>query len=212
MKEFLDRIRKPKMILPLWAKVAVSAGFFTIGVLIGALQKRLDSIPVNELPAFCACLDIGNFFGRLGIWVLIGTVISVYSHTPLRAALNVFLFFMGMLAGYYAYCKFALGFFPASYAAVWMAIALVSPFLAFICWYAKGSGAAAVIISGIILGVLFSQAILLLQGIRITHLTEVFVLAAGLIVLLRRPKELLPMLGVMLGTALLYQLIIPYWG
>lgn len=71
---------------------------------------------------------------------VIAVCIAVYSHAPFRAAMNVFLFFVGFVASYYLYCNFVAGFFPRSYAMIWIAYTIASPFLGFLCWYAKGKG------------------------------------------------------------------------
>ena len=190
----------------------VSIALAVFGFGIGVFQKWLDGGAVNDLPALFQRLDISNFFGRLGIWILIAAAISVYSATPVRASVNTFLFFISMIAGYYIYCKTVLGFLPVSYMLIWVAISFASIFLAYICWYAKGEGLPAVIISAGILGVLFSQAFLITQGFYMTHITEVIVWVIGLIMLRRKPKEFALEIGLSLIVAFVYQLVIPYWG
>lgn len=149
---FLNQIRKPEA--P--KRLETRWGFLLLfGIGMGILSKVLDCTPSNELPGFLAYLDVRNFLGRFAVWVLIGLWLSVSSHSPGRAALHVFLFFVGMVSGYYLYTKFAAGFFPKSYAIVWFGFTLLSPLLAFICWYARGKGTAAFILSVILLAVLF---------------------------------------------------------
>lgn len=212
IKAILDSVRAPDRSGTLAGQIFVSIGVLCFGALLGVVQKWLDGTAANELPALLQRLDIGNFFGRLGIWILLATILSVYANTPNRAAINVFLLFISMLSCYYLYCHFVLGFLPVSYMMLWVRIACVSPVLAWLCWYAKGQGIAAVLLSGGILGVLFSQAFLIMQGIMVTHLLEVVVWIVGCVVLRREPKEFVMMLGVSLGTAVVYQLFIPYWG
>ena len=138
VKSFLTRIRKPDKSTPRHIQILVSIGIAMAGFALGVLQKWLDSGAVNELPVILQRIDIGNYFGRFAIWILLGTVISVYARTPIRAAINTFLFFICMVAGYYLYCHYVLGFLPRTYMMVWVIFSLVSPILAFICWYAKG--------------------------------------------------------------------------
>lgn len=212
MKEWLQSIREPDRKGSLKMKILASVGIAVLGVLLGIFQKWLDSVPINELPLVLQWMDPVNFFGRLAIWILLATVISVFASTPFRAALNSFLFLISMVAGYYVYCRVVLGFLSVSYALIWVAIAFASPFLGYVCWYAKGKGTAAVVLSAVILGVLFAQAVLLWQGIRIAHLMEVIVWVIGLIILRRKPKETAVMVVLSIAVALAYQLLIPYWG
>ena len=212
MKAFLDSMRAPKKGGSLPVKLICGIGFLVLGLLVGVLQKRLDATAANELPLILQRLDLTNYFGRISVWILLGTVISVYSKTPLRAGINAFMFFAGMIAGYYLYSKFVLGFYSLKYLLIWSAVALASFFLAYVCWYAKGRGFVRILISGAILGVLFSQAFFILQGFRIAHITEVITWAVGIIVLFRKPKEFAVVLGVSLITALICQLTIPYYG
>lgn len=44
-----------------------------------------------------------------GIWLLIALIISIYSKTPFRASLNVFLFFVGMAVKYHLYLHIYVG-------------------------------------------------------------------------------------------------------
>lgn len=117
-----------------------------------------------------------------------------------------------MVAGYYLYCNYVLGFLPETYMMVWVVFSFVSPILAFICWYAKGNGIIAVIISACILGIMFSQAFLITQGFYVTHLLEVVTWLIGVILLIRKPKETVVELLLSIVIAFVYQLFIPYWG
>ena len=208
----LNNIREPGTGIPPGRKIGISILTALAGALLGVFQKWIDSGGDHELPAVFQALDIRNFFGRLGIWLLLGTIISVYASSPKRAAVNTFLFFISMVSGYYVYCHFFAGFLPVSYMMIWVALSVVSPLLAFICWYAKGRGAAAIGISAVILGVIFSQAFLITQGFFVTHLLEVIVWIAALIILRREPKEFAIEAAASLGVAVVYQLVVPYWG
>ena len=183
-----------------------------IGFALGIFQKWLDSGAVNELPEIFQRLDIVNYFGRLAVWILLGTIISIYANTPIRAAVNTFLFFLCMVAGYYLYCNYLLGFLPVTYMIAWIIMSFVSPMLAFNCWYAKGSGMAAILISACILGVLFSQAFLITQGFYVTSILEVITWLTGVIILRRKPKEFALEMLISIVIAFIYQMFVPYWG
>ena len=138
MKKYLQSIRKANENISMWGKISVSIGIVVCGFLLGIFQKWLDGSGFNELPRLFQTLDITNYFGRLAIWILLATIISIYSSSPIRASINTFLFFISMIAGYYIYCNFVLGFLPRSYMLVWIVVSFVSILPAFICWYAKG--------------------------------------------------------------------------
>ena len=95
---------------------------------------------------------------------------------------------------------------------IWIILSFASPFIAFICWYAKGNGIAAIAISAVILGVIFSQAFLITQGFYVTHILEVLTWIGAMIVLRRKPKEFAIETVASFVVAFIYQLIVPYWG
>lgn len=212
MKPYFQSIRKPNPSSSGTKNIFITLVIVLLGFFLGIFQKWLDATPVNELPQLFTRLDITNFFGRIAVWILIATVISVYASTPANAAIRTFLFFAAMLSGYYLYSHFILGFFPKAYAAIWGVFSIASFFLAYLTWYAKGNGTMAILVSCAILGVLFAQAFFLTQGFRITHWLEVMTWCAALFVLRRKPKEFAIEFGLSVIIAFLYQLCIPYWG
>lgn len=209
-KEFLNKIREPKPKLSAGNKILMSAGIAFAGVLLGVFQKYIDG--GAEMPQILQSLDIVNYFGRFAVWLLLGTMISVYASTPVRASVNTFLFFISMVAAYYLYCHFISGFLSVSYMMIWIILSFASPFIAFICWYAKGKGIAAIAISAAILGVIFSQAFLITQGFYVTHILEVLTWIGAMIVLRRKPKEFAIETVASFVVAFIYQLLVPYWG
>ncbi|MBE5923404.1 MAG: hypothetical protein E7271_02915 [Lachnospiraceae bacterium] len=212
MSMSLDSIREPQKNSLNRFRFLICFGIVLAGITIGVVQKMLDSSAFNELPDVLQRLDIVNYFGRFAIWILIGTILSVYAKRPLHAAINCFLFFTGMIAGYYVYCNCVLHFLPVTYMLIWVVIACLSPIMAVICWYAKGEGIISIIISAVILGVLFSQAFLITQGFYVTHAPEVLTWIIGVVILYRKPKEFALEMVLSLGVAVIYQLFIPYWG
>ena len=212
MRDYLDKIRKPDCSQSTQSKVLASAAIFIFGVLLGVFQKWIDSTGGEGLPYFILRWDPVNYFGRLAVWILLAVIIAVFSKTPLRASINDFLFFIGMVGGYYVYCNFVLGFLPVSYMMIWVAFSFAAFFMAYVCWYAKGEGLPAVIITGGIWGVLLAQAIGLTQGIYVYNWMEVFTWIVGMIILWRKPKEMVLVLVISVIVAVLYQLFIPYWG
>ena len=85
---------------------------------------------------------------------MIALCISIYSATPLRASINVFIFFLGMNISYHIYTIIFAGFNPMNYMMIWYFLTLFSPILAFICWYSKGAGIIPVIINTCIIAIM----------------------------------------------------------
>lgn len=158
MLDFLNNIRRAEKKISLTRQAINTAAAALLGIVLGTLSKFLDTVPVNNLPALLQYLDVTNFLGRFAIWVFIAVCISIYSSSSVRAAINVFLFFAGMVLSYYLYSSFIAGFFPKSYAMIWIGFTVVSPLLAFICWYAKGQGRISLILSAGIIAVLFNMS------------------------------------------------------
>ena len=214
IKTYFEQIRKPSKKLSYKSQIVITLGVILLGFLLGTLQKWIDGTGGSNLPLILQQLDIGNYFGRLAIWILLGTIISVYSESPVRAGINTFVFFISMLAGYYLYCNFVLGFLPKAYMMMWLLFAFASFFMAYFCWYAKGEGIIAILISSVIIGVLLAQTINLniTQGFYVYHSLEVVTWLIGVILLRRTLKEYAIEIGLSVVIAFVYQLVMPHWG
>ncbi len=161
MKEFLGKIRTPQKSYSIRKQALISMDILLFGVFMGVFSKYLDYRQANLstlLHLIDRAVDLHNFLGKLAPWIVIAVCIAVYSTTPIRAGINVFVFFAGMVSSYYWYSNFIAGFFPKSYALVWIAFTAVSPFLAFLCWYAKGTGRIAFLLSSGVTGILLNCA------------------------------------------------------
>ena len=160
MKKFLNDIRSAENPISGNRKIINTIAILLLGIALGTFSKFLD-FRQAELPsvlmAIDGALDVHNFLGRFAIWVLIALCISIYSNSAIRASINVFAFFAGMVVSYYLYSNYVAGFFPRSYAMIWFGFTMISPFLAFICWYAKGKSKSAWMLSALILAVLFNM-------------------------------------------------------
>ncbi len=206
MIEKLNIIRTPES-LSNHKKVIHSIFVFTVGILLGVLSKILDETASNLLPTLIEQLDFSNFFSRLGIWIFIATCISFYSKNPIRAGINVLLFFIGMVSSYYLYTVFIAGFFPKSYMMIWIIITLFSPFLGAICWYAKGTHIVSVVISSVIFAVMAMTAFNLgidFSYFDVSYSLELIIFFATVLVLYHNPKQILK---VMIGGSVLFILL-----
>lgn len=157
MEEVLKKIRMPDNSLKLSRKIINTALIFLLGIILGIFSKWLDNLSIDDTiwwQHILGILDLSNVFSLFGIWIFIATTISIFSKTPLRASLNVFLFFVGMTVSYHLYTFYFSGFNPKSYMMIWYGITIITPLLAFICWYAKGKEKTSIIISSIILAIM----------------------------------------------------------
>lgn len=156
MNKFLNKIRSIENEIPITRKIINTILILCFGIVLGTFAKFLDTAASNTLPFIFEYLDISNFLGRFAIWLLIALYIAIYSHSSIRASLNVLVFFIGMVSSYYLYSYFVAGFFPKNYAMIWLGFTAISPLLAFVCWYAKGKSKISFILSVIIIAILFN--------------------------------------------------------
>ena len=210
----LDRIRTPEKGSSLPRQLLLMLLFLFLGAALGAFSKYLDyrqaSLP-GLLEALDAALDLHNFLGQLAPWLLLGVCIAIYSPGPLWGAARVFFFFLGMVGSYYAYCYCIAGFYPRAYAAIWFGLALLSPFLAYLCWYAKGRGPLAFLLSAGILGV--SLWCTLHWGwlyVSLRSGLHLLCLVLGIALLHRSPRETLALLGAALLVSLALGWLLPF--
>lgn len=158
MKEKLNKIRIPNKNIKTKNKILSTFLIFLFGVILGIFSKWLDNLSINDSvwwQNIFGILDLSNIFSMFGIWIFIAVTISVFSKTPLRASINVLLFFIGMTVSYHLYTILFSGFNPMKYMLIWYSITLISPLLAYICWYSKSTSKISMLISSLILCVMF---------------------------------------------------------
>lgn len=149
MISFLEKVRTPKNNLTTFSKITNSIMIFLLGIGFGIFSKWLDNLALDDTvwwQYILDVLDLGNVFSLLGVWILIAVCISIFSSSPLRASINVFIFFLGMCVSYHVYTIAFAGFNPMNYMLIWYGITLISPFMAFICWHANCNGVTGFII------------------------------------------------------------------
>ena len=215
MIKLLNDIRNVENSISNNSKIINTIVVLFLGIALGTFSKYLD-FRQAELPcvlmAIDEALDIHNFLGRFAIWVLIALCISIYSNSAIRASINVFVFFVGMVASYYLYSNYIAGFFPRSYAMIWFGFTAVSPLLAFVCWYARGKSKLAFILSALILAVLFNMCFVYGFGyFSARSVLEVIVFIIGFIVLKRNSLRSSALMGtISIVLAFLLNIIIPF--
>ena len=194
MKKFLNDIRSAENPISGNRKIINTIAILLLGIALGTFSKFLD-FRQAELPsvlmAIDGALDVHNFLGRFAIWVLIALCISIYSNSAIRASVNVFAFFVGMLIGYYVWTSVFAGFYPdIPYLMRWLILAVVSPFLAFLIWYARGRGALAIGISSVLIAIFCCFAFNLnFADFRILYLPEFILWLASIGILFKDVKQ-----------------------
>lgn len=161
MKDFFNKIRTPDKTIKTSKKIINTILIFLLGIILGVFSKWLDNMAIDNTiwwQHILGILDLRNVFSYVGIWIFLAITISVFSKTPLRAGLNVFLFFVGMTVSYHLYTIVFSGFNPKNYMMIWYGITAITPILAFICWYAKGNNKISIIISCVILAVMLKES------------------------------------------------------
>ena len=212
MKAYLNEIRRPESISLSW-KFLYSFIIFVVGIILGVISKALDETASNLLPYFLEVLDLSNFFSRMGVWIFLSLLISVYSKSPVRAAINVFLFLLGMVGSYYLYTVTIAGFFPKTYMMIWVGMTFLSPFMAIICWYAKGKGPVATCISSVIFMFMTRQAFIFgFWYFDIRYILEVLLWVATIFVLYQSPKQALTMIIIGIFLFFLTSQLNLFWG
>ena len=127
------------------------------GLLLGALSRVFDIYTQN----------IGNIFSQMAVWILLGTVISIYSIDKKSAMINIFLFCLGMLVSYYAADIFTDGVYSTVMIGGWTLFALFSPVLAYLAWMTKEKGLFPKIIGIGIVSASVLSSVILFDGPRI---------------------------------------------
>lgn len=164
----LERIRRPQKRIPLNRAVIYSMGIMACGLITGVGVKLMDIYTVH----------LGNIFSQMSVWIFLCSVLAVYSSTPRRAAVNVFLFCAGMLLTYYLTAEGMHSPYSMTFVYGWSVFSLFSPVLAFFTWYAKGKGTVSRLLTAGIVVVLLVLAVLLFDRIRISDLVFAVLTAA----------------------------------
>lgn len=130
--------------------------FFT-GLFLGALSRLFDMYDPN----------LGEIFSQMSVWILLGTLIAIYSPTKEAAMRNILPFCIGMLLTYYATAMLTQGVYGWMFIIGWTIFAFLSPVMAYFAWMTKEWGLFPKIIGVGIVLVSILSSVLLFDRLRI---------------------------------------------
>lgn len=140
----LNRFRAPcPAPAPAWRLLHLLAMALAGGA-VGVLAKWADFSSVQLL---------GDVFSELPVWIVLGLLIARLSGSPGRAAACALVFFLAMIPAYYLAAEWMDGVWGMSYVYGWTMVACLSPFAAWLAWYAFGRGWLPNLLSGMVVAV-----------------------------------------------------------
>lgn len=131
------------------------------GLLLGVISRLFD--------IYTQCL--GDIFSQPAVWILLGTLIAVYSPTRVRATLNILPFCLGMIATYYITAELTKkeAIWVADWTVIqgWTIFALLSPLPALLAWQTKERGIFSRLLGAGIVAISFLSSVLFFGGPRV---------------------------------------------
>lgn len=98
-----------------------------------------------------------QFDTTIDFWLLLVTILAVYSTTKWMAALHSTLFLLAMVFSYYITYYLTLGFIPMRLFQGWILFALLSSMYGFVLWHARQKGPLAALVGAIPISILLQR-------------------------------------------------------
>lgn len=127
------------------------------GLILGTAARLFDIYLPN----------LGEIFSQMAVWILLGTLIAIYSPTKKAAMMNILPFCVGMLITYYATAALTHGVYGWPFIIGWTVFALLSPAMAYFAWLTKERGVFPKIIAALIVAASVLSSIILFDRLRI---------------------------------------------
>ena len=122
---------------------------FIIGLFTGFIVKEIDIHCYVQHFGF----SLSDVFSKIGIWILIGVIISLFSKNKKFAMMNIFTFCIGMLITYYITAELTNSVYGWTYIKGWTIFACLSPLMAYLITLTKNKGIISLLIKlGIFVG------------------------------------------------------------
>lgn len=104
-----------------------------LGLFSGFLAKISDIYFYGEYLG----MSLSYMTSEMGVWILIGVIISLYSKNKKRAMINIFLFSISMLFSYYLTAELTNSIYGYSFIKFWSIFSLLTPIFAYIVCLTK---------------------------------------------------------------------------
>lgn len=130
---------------------------FSIIAFSGALLGFIDK--------FAGTVSWLDFDTTIEFWLLLITILAVYSSTKWMAALHSTLFLLAMVFTYYITYYLTLGFIPLRLFQGWILFALISSIYGFVLWHAKKKGPFAAFVGAIPIAILLQRGYLFIPDL-----------------------------------------------
>ncbi len=210
---FLMACRRSDKMISHKKKLSKTIFVLVVGLILGVITKLCGSINNDGmwLHNFIINMDLSGLTSRVALWTLFGIMISIDANSPLRAVLNVLLFYLFVLIGYYGYTYLILNAPIVFELKQYIIYAILTIILPLIVWYSVGEGWLSVIISSFIVGFFISEALMFgIWYINISYIPEVIMMIVSILILYKNISKTFYTLLYSIPIAILFELLLPY--